>query len=76
MPNAPKTTPRQMRIDKDTWEDFNTAAKLLGTDRSTLVREYILWMLRRPNAKAPARLTPEQAAQVSEPKNAAADDGE
>jgi hypothetical protein len=62
MPNVPKTTPRQMRIDDETWADFDEAAKMLGTDKSSLVREYIRWMLRRPGTKTPPRLTPDQAA--------------
>lgn len=64
MPNAPKTTPRQVRIDAETWSDFDEAAKLLDTDRSSLVREYIRWVLRRPGVKAPARLTADQAASL------------
>lgn len=65
MPNVPKTTPRQMRIDEETWLDFDAAAKLLGADKSTLVREYIWWALRRPGAKPPRRLTVEQAAEIN-----------
>jgi hypothetical protein len=71
MPNAPKTTPRQMRIDSETWADFDEAAKMLGTDKSSLVREYIRWMLRRPGVKTPPRLTVEQAAKLAERETAA-----
>lgn len=68
MPNAPKTTPRQMRIDDETWAQFDAAAHLLDSDRTKLVREYISWLLRRPGVKAPVRLTPEQAAEVNSMK--------
>lgn len=64
MPNARGTQPRQMRIDDETWADFGEAAKLLGTDRASLVREFIQWVLRRPGVKTPPRLTPEQSLDV------------
>lgn len=54
MPNQPKTPARQMRIG-DEWYDFDAAAKAAGTDRATLVREFIAWYLRDPGAKMPAR---------------------
>ncbi|MFJ6215053.1 hypothetical protein ACIQGZ_17210 [Streptomyces sp. NPDC092296] len=54
MPNAPKTPPRQIRIG-DEWYDFDTAAKTMGTERATLIREFIAWYLRRPGAKLPQR---------------------
>ncbi|MCI3240267.1 hypothetical protein [Streptomyces spinosisporus] len=54
MPNAPKTPARQIRIG-DQWYDFDEAAKALGTDRATLIREFISWFLRKPGAKMPER---------------------
>lgn len=54
MPNQPKTPARQMRIG-DEWYDFDAAAKAAGTDRATVVREFIAWYLREPGAKMPAR---------------------
>lgn len=61
MPNARGTQPRQVRIDNETWADFDAAAKILGVERATLLREYIWWVLRRPGVEAPTRLTVEQA---------------
>lgn len=54
MPNAPRTPARQMRIG-DEWYDFDAAAKAAGTDRATLVREFIRWYLREPGARIPNR---------------------
>lgn len=54
MPNAPKTPPRQIRIG-DEWYDFDRAAKAQGTERATLIREFIAWYLRQPGAKLPTR---------------------
>lgn len=68
VPNVPKTPARQMRIPDDEWDDFDTAAKILGTDRAKLVREYIRWAIRRPGAKAPQRLTPEEGAEIDAAK--------
>jgi hypothetical protein len=42
-----------VRVDDETWEQFDTAAQLLGSERATLLREYIDWVLRRPGAKTP-----------------------
>ena len=66
MPNARGTQPRQVRIDDETWTDFDAAAKILGAERATLLREYIWWVLRRPGVKAPARLTADQAAEIAD----------
>lgn len=57
MPNAPGTTPRQIRIPADEWQEFDDAAKGQHppTDRATLVREFIRWYLRKPGAKLPRR---------------------
>lgn len=50
MPENPAhTPPRQIRIGDD-WEDFDLAAKSLGTDRAALIRDYIAWCLHRPYA--------------------------
>lgn len=55
MPNAPKTPARQMRIPDRDWYEFEEAAARAGTDRATLVREFIAWYLRRSGAKLPER---------------------
>lgn len=44
---------RTVRVDDETWDEFGTAAQQLGSERATLVREYIDWVLRRPDAKTP-----------------------
>lgn len=54
MPNVPKTPARKIRIG-DQWYEFDAAAKAQGTDRATVVREFIDWYLREPGAKLPDR---------------------
>ncbi|MGW6557923.1 hypothetical protein [Streptomyces hydrogenans] len=49
------TPPRQIRILDEDWSDFAAAADEVGSDRATLVREFIRWYLRRPGAKLPSR---------------------
>lgn len=47
------TTARPIRIPDEDWADFG---ELVGDrERSRLVREFISWYLRRPQAKLPAR---------------------
>jgi hypothetical protein len=48
-----------MRISDADWNDFDTLAKAMGTDRASLVREYIQWQLRRPGVKLRDRLPKE-----------------
>lgn len=55
-PNQPKTPPRQIRIGEE-WYEFDVAAKSAGTERATLIREFIAWYLRKPGAKLPTRPT-------------------
>jgi hypothetical protein len=45
-----------VRVDDETWEQFGTAAQQLGSERATLVREYIDWVLRRPGATPPRQI--------------------
>lgn len=40
--------------DQD-WEDLEEATKGRGTDRSTVIRDFIRYYLRRPGAKLPKR---------------------
>lgn len=62
------TPPRQIRIG-DEWFDFDRAAKAQGTERAAVIREFIAWYLRRPDAPIPER--PEADAwQSSEEKSA------
>lgn len=53
-PNVPKTPPRQIRIG-DEWYAFDRAAKAQGSERATLVRQFIAWYLREPGAELPER---------------------
>ncbi|WP_137991236.1 hypothetical protein [Streptomyces vilmorinianum] len=55
MPNVPKTPARQIRLPDELWLDFDPAAKSLGTERASIVRELIAWYLREPGAKLPER---------------------
>ncbi|MHC3427160.1 hypothetical protein [Streptomyces sp. DT18] len=61
MPNAPKTPARQIRIG-DEWYAFDAAAKAQGADRATVIREFIAWYLRQPEAELPERPTRERVA--------------
>lgn len=49
-----------MRISEEDWTDFDLLAKAMGTDRASLVREYIQWQLRRPGVKLHERLPKEE----------------
>lgn len=51
----PKAT---IRIDPVLWERFREVAESLGTDRPSLVREWIRWAVGEANAQPPRR--PEQ----------------
>lgn len=55
MPNKPGTQHRSVRISDEDWSDFDVAAKSLGSDRGTVIKEFIRWYLRRPKAKMPQR---------------------
>lgn len=65
MPNQPRTQHRSVRVSDDDWADLDTAAKLAGTDRATLIKQFIRWYLRRSGVKLPER-----------PERKKADDGE
>jgi hypothetical protein len=51
---APTPT-RPIRVDLKMWERAGEATKAQGTDRSTIIREFLHWYLREPGAKLPAR---------------------
>lgn len=55
MPNKPGTQHRSVRVSDEDWGDFDTAAKFLGSDRGTVIKQFIRWYLRRPGAKLPER---------------------
>jgi len=55
VPNQPGTQHRSVRISDEDWADLDDAAKSAGTDRGTLIKQFIRWYLRRPEAKLPQR---------------------
>lgn len=47
---------RKFRLEDDAeWWAFEAAARRQGTDRSSLLRDFIAYYLRRPGAKMPRR---------------------
>ncbi|MFI9200189.1 hypothetical protein [Streptomyces sp. NPDC053048] len=53
MPNAPRTQHRSVRISDEDWADL--AARAPGGDRAGVIKDFIAWYLRRPDAKLPQR---------------------
>lgn len=49
------TARQTIRVDEDTWEKFGTRSQAAGTDRSTVLREFIRWYNREPGTRAPKR---------------------
>jgi len=47
-----------IRVPPDVWDRFGEAAAAAGTDRSTILREFIRWYLRDDGAKPPNRPRP------------------
>lgn len=54
MPNQPRTPARQMRIG-DEWYDFDRAAKAQSSERAAVIRDFIDWYIRKPDAELPQR---------------------
>ena len=50
-----KTPHRSIRIADDAWADLKLAAGLIGSDRGTLIKQFLRWYLRRPGATLPER---------------------
>jgi hypothetical protein len=44
---------RTVRVDAETWDRFGRAARRLGRERATLLRDYIAWVLGEPGVEAP-----------------------
>ena len=61
VPNKPGTQHRSVRISDEDWRDLETVTKSVGSDRATVIKEFIGWYLRHPKAKLPVR--PERKAQ-------------
>lgn len=55
MPNHPGTQHRSVRIGDEDWRDLEATTKELGSDRGTVIKQFIRWYLRRPGAKLPER---------------------
>jgi hypothetical protein len=50
-----KTPIRALRVEDELWDRFGEATEQLGSDRSTWLRNAILWCLREPGARSPQR---------------------
>ncbi|PXY20847.1 hypothetical protein [Prauserella muralis] len=55
MPNAPRTPTQNIRVDEDLWREAREVAEAMGTDRSSAVRAFLRWYVRRPGAELPER---------------------
>lgn len=55
VPNSPGTQHRSVRVSNEDWADLLTAARRLGSDRGTVIKQFIRWYLRRPGAELPER---------------------
>lgn len=40
-------------MDDELWEEFGRAAQEQGTDRATLIKEWVRWHLHKPGARRP-----------------------
>lgn len=61
MANMHKHKPRILRgVDDETWAALGDAAKEVRADRSAIIRAFIAWYLRRPEAELPEQ-PPESA---------------
>lgn len=55
MPNKPGTQHRSVRISDEDWADLEVATGVFGSDRGTVIKQFIRWYLRRPGAELPKR---------------------
>ena len=55
MPNQPRTQHRSVRISDEDWADLEAATAVVGSDRSTIIKQFIRWYLHRPTADLPER---------------------
>lgn len=49
------TSRRAIRISDALWDRFGEVAETLGTDRATLIREWIRWSVGEADAEPPQR---------------------
>lgn len=47
--------PQRFRAPDDLWEQFDCAAKMVDSDRSKLLRQFMAWFVHRPNSHRPVR---------------------
>lgn len=52
---ARKTPQRTVGIDKRTWKGLEAAARVTGSDRATVLRQFALYFIMEPGAKLPQR---------------------
>lgn len=50
-----KTPLQNIRMEKALWRRLGRASDALGTDRSTLLREFAEWVVREPGVRMPKR---------------------
>jgi len=55
VPNAPKNKHRMVRFSDEDWRELGELTEALGTDRSTVLRQFAHWWMRRRGAKLPER---------------------
>lgn len=55
------TSRHTIRAEDALWDEFDAAAKLLDSDRSTLLRDYMAWVLRKPDARPPRQVPASKA---------------
>lgn len=49
------TARQTIRVDEELWTRFGAQAEAAGTDRSTLLREFMRWYAREQGARMPKR---------------------
>lgn len=53
-----KTPVRTLRAEKEEWGPFGSNAKRAGSDRTTVLRQFMRWYNREPGAELPQRPDP------------------
>ena len=55
MPDQPKNKHRSVRFSDEDWEDLRRATEGIGSDRGTVLKEFVAWYLHHPGSKAVKR---------------------
>lgn len=50
-----KTPQRTLVVEPEDWDELQVAAKAVGSNRATVLRQFIKWYIRRPGARMPQR---------------------